>query len=117
MNELKKFESYNVFDVSEFIYEDFYYDRYVGFYIDKDKNERGFICVIDCDEVDLEDFKKITKADITIKQKVSLSSERVLDIFKNKIQDKVLIEKEQKKLIREFCDEDYINFYNDLYEN
>lgn len=111
--DLKKFESFKVYSLNDFYYSSCDFDRYVGFFVDKETSEKGYIFCIDLDEIDLELFKKLTECDITVKQRVSLDNEIVVDIFKSKSSDKKdpkVAENFSKNMLEQI---DFAEKYND----
>lgn len=104
-NNLKAFSSYETHNLDSFYDSETEFDRYVGFFIDKDVEERGYIVCIDTDEIDLEEFKSITNADITVKQKISITNEVAILFFKNKIKNDVVCKKEVDSFVKHYSRE------------
>lgn len=112
-NKLKEYESYEIHNLESFYDNDHDFDRYIGFYIDKNKTVRGYICCIDTDEIDLEDFKNLTNADITVKQKTSITNELAIKFFENKIKNTADCTKETDNFIKYYSKESDLEYNED----
>lgn len=119
----KDYETFETHSLSSFLDSISFDDRFIAFFINKPKNENGYIITVECSEIEKETFQEFTKAEIIVLQKECFSNDQAIQFFDNKLKrllkedDKIKKEAEKysnsiSKMVER--ESEYFSYENDL---